>query len=215
MKAGNWIPVDKRIVNLLPRDREYTFIEAYISYRVDIENGEENSLNGYSRIWSWSRNKVRHFVEGLRTGKGHAVDNQRTGKGQEIRFIFNSLSGAKDKQGTCKEEARDMQGTTTIILNKEPIDEAIPYEEIISDLNSKGGFKFKTGTATKKHIHARFADGFTKEDFFHVHTVKIAEWSNDEKMSKFIRPETLYGSKFDSYCNQRDVVSKCVTPDWF
>ena len=79
MKSGNWIPVDKRLINLLPRDREYTFIEAYISYRVDIENGEENSINGYSRIWSWSRNKVRHFVEGLRTGKGHVMDNQRTG----------------------------------------------------------------------------------------------------------------------------------------
>lgn len=85
-----------------------------------------------------------------------------------------------------------------------------PYKEIIEDLNLKGGFNFKTGAATKKHIHARFSDGFTKEDFFHVHSVKIAEWGKDPKMSKFLRPETLYGNKFDSYLNQKQTLTKRV-----
>lgn len=120
MKDGGWIPVDKRLVSLLPKDREYTFLEAYISYRTDIENGCENSLNSYARMWSWSRNKVRHFVEGLRTGKGHVVDNQRTGKGQEIRLVFNNLEEPKDNQGTTKGQAKDNQGTITINPNPNP-----------------------------------------------------------------------------------------------
>jgi uncharacterized phage protein (TIGR02220 family) len=211
MKSGNWIPVDKRIVNLLPRDREYTFVEAYLSYRMDIESGAENSINGYARIWAWSRNKVRYFVEGLRTGKGHVVDNQRTGKGQEIRFIFKELEEATDSQGTGEGQAKDRQGTITIIKNKKKDIDTLPYAEIIADLNSKGGFKYKTGSATRKLIHARFADGFKKEDFFRVHTVKIAEWANTN-MSKFLRPETLYSNKFDSYLNQK--ITICTTPAW-
>lgn len=114
MKDGGWIPIDKRLCSLLPKNGEYSFIEAYISYRIDVDNNCENSINGYSRMWSWSRNKVRNFIEGLRTGKGHVVDNQRTGKGQEIRLIINDLQQCKDKQGTGSGQARDRQGTTTI-----------------------------------------------------------------------------------------------------
>lgn len=130
MKDGGWIPIDKRVINLLPKSREYTFLEAYISLRYDLEQGEEISINGYARIWSWSRNKVRNFVEGLRTGKGHVVDNQRTGKGQEIRIISNNLGEHKDSQGTVKGQAKDRQGTTTI--NPNPNNRFIPptLEEI-------------------------------------------------------------------------------------
>lgn len=114
------MPVDKRLVNLLPRDRPYTFMEAYFSLRFDIEEGRENSINGYAALWGWSRNKVRNFVEGLRTGKGHIVDNQRTGKGQEIRIVFNNLDDPKDRQGTGKGQAKDRQEDTTIDPNPKP-----------------------------------------------------------------------------------------------
>lgn len=94
--------------------------------------------------------------------------------------------------------------------------QSIPYDEIINDLNLKGGFRFKTGTATQKHINGRFAEGFTKEDFFHVHTVMIGEWKDDPKMCKYLRPETLYNSeKFQGYLNRKIPESKCVTPEWF
>jgi hypothetical protein len=129
MKDGNWIPVDKRIVNLLPKGGEYTFLEAYISLRIDLDNGADISINGYARLWSWSRNKVRHFVEGLRTGKGHSVDTQRTGKGQELRLIFNTLEEQKDIQGTAKGQAKDRQGTTTINTNTKKNKTSAPRKE--------------------------------------------------------------------------------------
>lgn len=117
MKDGGWVPVDKRLTNLLPKGREYTFLEAYISLRIDLDSGAEVSINGYARMWSWSRNKVRYFVEGLRTGKGHAVDTQRTGKGHEIRLFFKELEDRTDSRGTVEGQSRDRQGTITI--NKE------------------------------------------------------------------------------------------------
>jgi len=107
MKDGGWIPIDERLKYLLPKGGEYTFLEAYVSLRCDIQAGEEKTINGYSRMWSWSRNKVRNFVAGLRTGKGHVVDNQRTGKGQEIRIFIKELEEVKDRQGTGKGQARD------------------------------------------------------------------------------------------------------------
>jgi hypothetical protein len=125
MKDGGWIPIDKRLVNLLPKRGEYTFLEAYISLRVDLDSGAEISINGYSRMWSWSRNKVRYFVEGLRTGKGHSVDTQRTGKGQEIRLFFNNLQEAGDRLRTGKGQAKDRQGTTTIDTNTKPKEKPI------------------------------------------------------------------------------------------
>jgi hypothetical protein len=40
---------------------------------------------------------------------------------------------------------------------------------------------------------------------------KVSEWKNTE-MAKFIRPETLFGTKFESYLNQKK--GKTLDVDW-
>lgn len=94
------------------------------------------------------------------------------------------------------------------------IKDVIPYSEIIKDLNEKGDFSFRVGEATKRLIHARFSEGFTKNDFEKVHITKIAEWSGNKEMSKYLRPETLYGNKFQGYLNQRVPENKCKIEEW-
>jgi len=84
-----------------------------------------------------------------------------------------------------------------------PPKDHIPYQEIINHLNETMQSHYKTIDKTKALIKARFNEGFTLEDFKHVHIVKLAEWGTDEKMSKFLRPETLYGNKFEGYRNQK------------
>lgn len=89
-------------------------------------------------------------------------------------------------------------------IGKGSIEQSPPYEEIISYLNQKLGAKYShTSRDTKKHIKARFRDGFTLDDFKHVIDVKVAEWGNDSKMSSYLRPKTLFGTKFESYLNQK------------
>lgn len=89
-------------------------------------------------------------------------------------------------------------------IGKGSIEQSPPYEEIISYLNQKLGTKYShTSRDTKKHIQARFRDGFTLDDFKHVIDVKVAEWGNDSKMSSYLRPKTLFGTKFESYLNQK------------
>lgn len=76
------------------------------------------------------------------------------------------------------------------------------FREIIGYLNEKTGKNFKSGSsASKRHINARLSEGFTLEDFKKVIDIKCKEWSGG-KMEKYLRPETLFGSKFESYLNE-------------
>jgi uncharacterized phage protein (TIGR02220 family) len=72
-------------------------------------------------------------------------------------------------------------------------------KEIVDNLNSVCGTSFKATTKpTIAHISARLAEGYTLDDFRHVIYFKSDEWQNTE-WSKFLRPETLFGNKFESY----------------
>lgn len=86
----------------------------------------------------------------------------------------------------------------------------IPHKEIIDDLNSHLKTVYKsTSQKTQDLIRARFNEGFTLENFKTVHRKKVAEWKNDPNMSKYLRPETLYSNKFESYLNQPEPCQKC------
>ncbi|MDT2593638.1 DNA replication protein [Lactococcus garvieae] len=77
---------------------------------------------------------------------------------------------------------------------------------ILSYLNEKAGTSYRASSKkTQSLINARFNETFTIDDFKRVIDIKVAEWGNDEKMSKFLRPETLFGPKFESYLNQKPV----------
>src|SRR5690625_5960316 len=78
--------------------------------------------------------------------------------------------------------------------------------EIVSYLNDVTGKNYRhTTRKTQTLIKARLNEGFAVDDFKKVIDTKYAEWKNDSKMKKFIRPETLFGTKFESYLNQEPV----------
>ncbi|MBU5214389.1 conserved phage C-terminal domain-containing protein [Bacillus oleronius] len=82
--------------------------------------------------------------------------------------------------------------------------EYIPFVEIINYLNSVAHTNYRSSTkATQRVIKARWNEGFKIQDFKKVIDKKSAEWLNDPKMNKFLRPETLFGTKFESYLNQK------------
>ena len=101
--------------------------------------------------------------------------------------------------------------TDSPILNPESTTEApdksgshIPYQEIIEYLNLKTGKNFDhTVKEIRAKIKARSRNGKrTIEDFKKVIDNKCNQWLNDEKMMQFLRPETLFGTKFESYLNE-------------
>ena len=73
---------------------------------------------------------------------------------------------------------------------------------IVDYLNSKAGTKYKhTSQVSQRHINARINDGYKMGDFVTVIDKKCDEWL-DTEMAIYLRPETLFGSKFDGYLNQ-------------
>ena len=77
------------------------------------------------------------------------------------------------------------------------------YKEIISYLNEKAGTNYRSSSkTTRQHIHARLEEGYSVEDFQRVIDNKCADWKGTE-WEKYLRPATLFGTKFESYLNQK------------
>ena len=84
-----------------------------------------------------------------------------------------------------------------------------PFSDIITYLNQKTNSSYKPGTKkTKELIKARWNEGFLLEDFKKVIDLKTEEWLEDPFWRKYLRPETLFGPKFESYCNQKGAKEK-------
>ena len=74
-------------------------------------------------------------------------------------------------------------------------------KDIVDYLNLKLNSNYKSSSkTTQKHIKARLNEGFTLEDFKIVIDKKYIEWFGTE-MQQYLRPETLFGTKFESYLN--------------
>ncbi|WP_314209514.1 conserved phage C-terminal domain-containing protein [Vagococcus salmoninarum] len=120
-----------------------------------------------------------------------------------------------DNQMTTKCQPNDNQMSAQYRLGKYrlgkvskdivPQSETVPpYKTIIDYLNDKAGTKYRSSSKdTQKHIKARFNNGFTLEDFKTVIDNKVFEWGNNSKMSVYLRPKTLFGTKFEDYLNQK------------
>lgn len=76
--------------------------------------------------------------------------------------------------------------------------------EIIGYLNKRVGTHYRATTRkTQTLIKARLNEGFTVDDFKQVIDNKAKAWLGDQKMEKYLRPETLFGTKFEGYLNER------------
>ena len=111
-----------------------------------------------------------------------------------------------------KEEDKEEEIEIDIINSPAKAEPIVPYQEITEYLNNMTGSSYRHSTKkTKDLIKARFNEGFTLEDFKIVIDKKSVEWMNTD-MQKYLRPETLFGTKFESYLNQQ-VNKKRTTKD--
>lgn len=124
--------------------------------------------------------------------------------------INNTISDFENKKDTENDKENDKEKE---IKKKEKPEEpdrfTAEYREIIGYLNEKTGKKFSARSRVNQgHMSARLKEGFTVEDFKRVIDVKWFQWHDDAKMAKFLRPETLFGTKFDRYLNEEKVVTR-------
>lgn len=76
--------------------------------------------------------------------------------------------------------------------------------DIVEYLNAKTNSSYRySSDKTKRVITARLNEGFNLDDFKKVIDIKCTQWLGDEKMEQYLRPETLFGTKFESYLNTK------------
>ena len=80
-------------------------------------------------------------------------------------------------------------------------------EQIVHYLNEATSKKFRVSNGTtQKLIVARIKEGFTVNDFCKVIDNQSQQWLNNE-YNKYLRPQTLFGNKFESYLNSEIIDS--------
>ena len=119
---------------------------------------------------------------------------------------------SKEEINAASKQASDIYSSSSLPLPDSPSEEeegcgeedgGIPYTEIVAALNEALGTSYRpTSKKTRQLIHARWAEGFRFPDFEAVIDTMAAAWVDDPKMSAYLRPETLFGPKFESYLNR-------------
>lgn len=166
--------------------------------------------------WGVNRKTVSNFLSLLENDK--MIVTKRTTIGTTIEVLnYNEYQDISSENGTTNYPADrtaeyPTNGTadgTLPINNKKGkkenniLSSSKQAKDIIAYLNSVCKTSYKPNTKkTLSLINARLKEGFTVEDFKKVIAIKHQEWGKDEKMKKYLRPETLFGTKFEGYLNQ-------------
>jgi len=110
-------------------------------------------------------------------------------------------------------ENRKLLNNNELSNNKLNNNESNYIVEIVNYLNDVAGKNYRhTTRKTQQLIKARMNEGFTVDDFKKVIDKKSKDWKHDKKMNRYLRPETLFGTKFEGYLNE-NVVPENKTKD--
>ena len=129
----------------------------------------------------------------------------------ENRDIENEYTNSNSINSNSINSKRDNTSEDKSSKNKK--EKEVPYKEIIDYLNLKANKKYKYTKTTISKINARCNEGFTLEDFKQVIDIKCNQWINDSKMKVYLRPETLFGTKFESYLNEVSIEENIQIPN--
>lgn len=121
--------------------------------------------------------------------------------GENVKYGMDTVSG-KEEYGI---NTNCMDTTDTDSITDDDNNILPEIKEIIQYLNDICGTRYRYQTkGTQEHINARLKEGYTVDDFKMVIDKKFEEWHGTD-MEKFLRPETLFAGKFESYLNQKIV----------
>ncbi len=121
---------------------------------------------------------------------------------QPLREDTNKASNKEPTR--CQQGANKVPTTDNNVENVKNVDIKI----IVDFLNQQLKTKYKPNSQkTKEKITARLNEGFTVDNFKTVIVKKNREWAGTDS-AIYLRPETLFGTKFEGYLNQLDCKSQ-------
>ena len=143
------------------------------------------NVDAFERYKQNNRNRQKKFQESKK-GKNNVISENTN-----VSITLDNVTEEKRIDKKRKEEKR----VDSIA------EQALP---IIAHLNEVAGTSYRSNSKeTLKHISARLKDGFLQEEFFAVIDKKWREWGGTD-MERYMRPQTLFGTKMESYLNAPD-----------
>lgn len=158
-----------------------------------------------------SRKRIVAGSEGGSKSVSRTASKQSSKRQSKQASKTPSEPESEEESNAESKQASDIYSSSSLPLPDSPSEEegcgeeggGIPYTEIVAALNGALGTSYRpTSKKTRQLIHARWAEGFRFPDFEAVIDTMAAAWGDDPKMSAYLRPETLFGPKFESYLNR-------------
>lgn len=157
------------------------------------------------RIKNW---EVHQNIDGMERVRLQNRERKRKQREKEKQLQLGHVT-SRDSHATDIDKELDIDIDIEKEIDKEKKDivpdksDTIPYASILDYLNEKANTAYRaTSKATQQLIKARFSEGFTEHDFYKVIDNKTTTWLNTD-FAKYLRPQTLFGTKFEGYLNER------------
>lgn len=173
-------------------------------YTYQTEEFVQNALKVLEEVELVEYTENHYYIE-----KSLELTNQTT---EGAEYMRDYRARKKQEAYICKEDCKtDIDKEKEEELEKRNKNKEIdiekdnfPYHEVINYLNELTGSDYREDSEKiKRLVRVHVQNGFTKEDFIIVIDKKWKEWK-DTDMIKYMRPETLFGDKFESYLNQKE-----------
>ena len=224
---GIWIPAEVWL------DERLNPLEKVILMEIDsLDCGDKGCYASNEYIAGFcqcSESKVAHAVTRL-VELGYVSRKSFDGRQRILQSRLAKFARQNGK--VCKADVQNLQESnidSNIDINssikkeyKESPQDSDFTAAVVDYLNEKAGTHYRAGVAkTQALIKARANEGFTEADFRTVIDKKCADWIGTE-YEQYLRPQTLFGTKFESYLNGVPYNNRCQTqkkrpanvPDW-
>jgi uncharacterized phage protein (TIGR02220 family) len=144
--------------------------------------------SGMEMEWKWNKGSL--LFSKIRGKSGTEVERKWNGSGTEVEQKVNLQNHGNTQKTKLKSKQRRVEEVEFVV-------------EVVNYLNTIAGKNYKPHTAsTKRLIQKRRKEGFEINDFKKVIDFKAEEWLNTEN-DQYLRPQTLFGGKFEGYLNAK------------
>jgi len=220
LDSSNFITLNKSLIQSLGLNEAIMLGELAGKYRywktagrLD-KNGyffiKRDDLNLETGLSSHQQRKALEHLKDLGI-VDYGQDEHSTNRSNLYKIFNDALLNylTMDGQKIERSNVEKLHTTNTSYTNTSDTKTSIKYSveqiiEIVDYLNLKANKNYRNNSKdTMKFVQARLNEGFTVDDFKKVIDNKCAEWLADNKMNQYLRPGTLFGTKFESYLNQK------------
>lgn len=199
------IPANVRYDNDLKPNEKLMFGEITA---LSNKNGYCTATNAYfAKLYNVTNVTISQWINNL-VQKGYVLSEiiYKEGTKQILnRYLKIFEYPIKENFNTpIKENFKD----NNINKNNTSLNNILYIGQVIDYLNEKTGSNYRASSkANQRHIQARLNEGYTIDDFKKVIDNKCASWQGTE-YEQYLRPETLFGAKFESYLNEKPKLKK-------